>query len=454
MRRTFLSSVVLGGLAVSCLLCWSGSLSADVLQADSMDQPAPAVDQQIPEVIDAIAKLGQRNEQGALADLKKAKEKYPQLSPAEVNLAKFYAQANQGERTIFWLEQATQESPNDPEAYAILGQEALRTNRRAEARLLFEKAHELLKTYAENPDRKKQLQATAAGQLAMLSMSRKDWTVAKAYLAELLDIQQNDPRALQLLGQVLFEEGKTAEALEKLKAAKTANENVLTPEATLAIWFQNAGDREKAQEYMVAALKAAPQDYNTRLQAAQWALRIESLDTARKQSEDALKLAEAQKLDPTPALLSAGTVAIFQNDYAAAENHLRRAVANQPANFSATNNLAAALCEQDDETKRKLALAYAEMNYRLYPDNLEAASTYGRALFQLEQLQAAAQVFARIQGSGRPLSKDTAYYLAALLAKSEQGKEQARTLLKEVISTEGIYSQRVAAEKLAKELGM
>ncbi|NLE39874.1 MAG: tetratricopeptide repeat protein, partial [Pirellulaceae bacterium] len=155
MRRTFFGSVMLGSLAVSCLLCWSGSLSADILSADSMDQPAPAVDQRIPEVLDAIAKLGQGNEQGALADLKKAKEKYPQLSPAEVNLAKFYAQANQGERTLFWLEQATQEAPNDPEAYAILGQEALRANRRAEGQLLFEKAYQLLKTYTENPDRKK-----------------------------------------------------------------------------------------------------------------------------------------------------------------------------------------------------------------------------------------------------------------------------------------------------------
>ncbi|NLE39347.1 MAG: tetratricopeptide repeat protein, partial [Pirellulaceae bacterium] len=302
--------------------------------------------------------------------------------------------------------------------------------------------------------RKKQLQANATGQLAMLAMSRKDWTVAKGYLSELLDLQPNDARALQLLGQVLFEEGKTSESLEKLKAAKAANKDVLTPEATLAIWFQNAGDGKKAQEYMVAALNAAPQDYNTRLQAAQWALRIESLDTARKQAEDALKLAEAQKLDPTPALLAAGTIAIFQNDYAAAEKHLRQAVANQPANFSATNNLATALSEQDDEAKRKLALAYAEVNYRLYSDNLEAASTYGRALFQLGQLQAAAQVFARIQASGRPLSKDTAFYLAVLLAKSDQGREQARTLLKEILGKEGLFSQKAAAEKLAKELGM
>lgn len=450
MRRLSTSLAILGGIAVVCAICWAGRLSAEPLSVEAMQKPAAT--EQFPELVDADAKLKQGNIEGALADMKAAAKKHPELSPAEVMMAKVYARFNRPDAIRFWLERAVVESPDDPEAFAMFAQESLQGKRIVESRLLFEKTYELLKNFNGDPKRKESLQGITLRQLAGLAMGRKEWDAAKGYLDELLKVRPNDTDALQMLARALFEQGKTDEAIAKLKAAKAVNEKVLLPEAAVARWFEESSKSEQAQEYMVKAITAAPNDFNTRFVAANWALHKQAFGESRKQSDIAIKLADTQKLDPTPALVTAGSAAIFQGDYAAAEDYLRKAAALAPAEFAATNNLALALCEQDDKDKQKLALQYAEINSRLRNEDVEAASTFGRALFRFGDLAKSDQIFRQVIAAGRPLSPDTGYYIAALYAATNR-KEDAKKLLTEIVKKEGLFSQRKNAEQLLKELG-
>jgi tetratricopeptide (TPR) repeat protein len=397
------------------------------------------------------------DETGALAQFKAARSKHPNLSPPEVQMALLYSRTkNGGAKMIYWLERAVVESPNDPEAYLYLGNDLLRQKRPAESRLVLEKANQLLKDYKGGPEKKKNLDSSVARQLAFLAMQRKDWEAAAGYLAELLKLQPNDVPGLQMLGEVLFKQGRPGDALEKLQAAKGIDSKaVLTPEATMAVWYQREDDKAKAWEYMTAALKKNGEDYPTRLTAAKWALETESLATARQQAEAALQLAEQSKdIDTADALLAAGTVALFQNDYPAAEKYLRQAVAKVPDSFTGLMNLSSALCEQDDEAKQKLALRYAKLNYQLHPDRIDAAALYARALFRAGLVQQAGQIFGKIERTRQPLGKNAKFYFAALLAQgNDKMKEAARRLLKDVVGTKGLFLHQAKAEALLKQLG-
>ncbi len=450
MQRLSVGWVVLQGIVLACALSWVGPLAAEPLTGDSLQKPAAK--EEIPEINQAMEKLRKGDQAGALADFKAAREKHPKLSPAEIMMARSFANVNQAGPMRFWLERAVAQSPGDPEAYTILGQDALGAKRVAEARLLFEKAHQLLQSYDADAERKKALQTLTIGPLASLAVDREDWDTAKGYLNELLKLHPNNDRALQSLALVLFKQGDISGALEKLKAAKTADMEVLTPEAVLAGWFEKDGDRESARKYMVEAINAAPRDFKTRFAAGNWAFQAQSFDQARKQADIALKLAGDGKLDPSPALILAGTIAVFQNDYPAAEAYLRKAVAEAPASFSASNNLALALCEQDDASKQKLALQYARINRKLYPEDIEAASTLGRVFFRLKRFRESDAVYRKVLTSGRSLSPDTVYCVAALYTETNR-RDEARKLLTEAVKSKGLFSQRENAKKLLESLG-
>jgi len=450
MQRVFVGSVFLTAIVLVFVLCWAGPSAGEPLSVENLQKPATP--QQIPEITDALGKLNKGDVDGALADIKAAVAKHKQLPPAEVIMAEISSRTNQGGTVRFWLERAVAEAPNDPEAYARLGDAALQNRQLAEARLLFEKAYQLLAKFDGDAKRKENIQSMTCRQLAGLALGRKEWDTAKGYLDELLKVRPDDAKALQMLARVLFEQGKIDEALEKLTAAKKADIEMLTPEAILAQWFEDAKDHAKAEQYMIAALNRDKRNFNTRFVAANWKFQTQDFDQARKQADLALQLAKDQGGDTSRALMLAGNIAFYQGDYPAAEKYLREAVAAAPAVFGASNNLALVLCEQDDEAKKRLALDYARINAVLYPKEIEALSTLGRVLYRLGDLKEADNVFRKLLTSGQPLSTDTVYYVAVLYAQTDR-KEDAKRFLTEAVKKEGLFSQRANAEKLLKELG-
>ncbi len=444
-------------MVLALAFCFVGGLyqtpaSAEPLgleQSQAAEQQQPKVPKEVSQALDLFR---QKDAAGAYELLKKAYELHPELSPPEILMAQFFGRIGQMDVAFGWIERAGENFPDDPEAYFMLSQFAIQQGRLVGAGLLLEKGNALVEKYDKDPQRKEKLQLLHDRLMADMALRQNNWSLARLYLESVLAVKPEDVRALQLYSQTLFEDGKVEEALEKLRELKKTNETALTPEAILATWFQQKGDKDNAKKYMIEAINQAPNDFNTRLAAAHWAFQINEFDQAKKQIDIASKL-DPNSLD---AKLLAGTIALFQADYPTAEKYFKAVYIERPSSFASSNNLALALAEQADRQKQQQAFQYAQQNaqrvQQLTPQNQkEAYSTLGRVLFLQGRLQDAQQILEKAVSLGGQVSPDTAYYLAEVCAENGQ-KEQAISYLDSAIKSQAPFSKREAAEKLLKRL--
>lgn len=425
-------------------------LASTALQtSNALDSPEPGIrsgGQEVEEIDAALTRFRKGDSGGALSLLRAAVKKHPELPPAPVIMAQFYAAAGQARGLRVSLEQAVVEVPTDPEAYVILADLALQEQRIAEAHLLYDKAVRLAAAFEGNTQRKQLLQQRAYRGLAAVAESRKDWPTAEQHLESLLDVNPANASAIEALGRVLFEQGSAAQALERFREAARLNQNVLTPEAILAQLYERAGDRENAARYIREALSANPRDLQTHLAAARWGLETLQLDFALEQVDAAIEIDAAA----TEARLLRGTIALFSKDYATAEKELEWVLLRSPSNFAASNNLAVALCEQDDADKRRRALEYAQANWRQHRNQAAAAATLGWTLYNLGRIDEAERVLQGAAGAGT-ISPDTAYYLARLSVKRGRNTE-ARQLLAKALEARQPFLHREEANALLTQL--
>ncbi len=440
-RLAFGMAVLLVGLVLSLPVS-----SAEPLGIDALDTPATPEQQNIPEVTRAVERFQQRDFSGALDLLKKAASENPDLPPAQIVMAQLFSQANQGNAVRVSLEQAVTEAPDDPEAYVIMGDIAMGQGRVTEASLLYDKAAALLEDFTKSTRRKEILEARNLSGLAAVAEARGKWDLAEERLKAWQALQPENAVCLQRLARARFQQKSPGDALKLLREAAALDENVLTPEAQLARFYHEFGDQKNARIWMDNAIKIAPKDLRTRLVAAQWYLETGQLDEASQEAEAAVKL-DPKSLE---AMLFRGVVALFQKDYETAENYFQRAHLQSPGNFAASNNLALALIEQDDEQKRRRALEYATANARQNPRATEALSTYGWVQYKLGNIDEADRVLQAAAGTGS-LSPDTAYYLAVVAAQQGR-KEQAIQLLNAALNTTQPFSQRQEAQVLLDQL--
>ncbi len=444
--KSFITCIGVSGFVFA--LCLAGAVSrsaAEPISGGDVAGSSPAANQS-QEVTDAVAKFKQRDFDGALKLLKEAVKKNADLPPAQVIMAQLFSQANipQGVRNA--LEQATNESPDDPEAYAIMGDIALRERRVTEADLLYQKAGSLVDKLAKSAKRKEMLQPRILGGEAAVSEARQDWPGAQKKLEAWLKLDPKSSVAMQRLARCLFQQKNAQGALEKLKEAAKADPDVLTPEAILAQFYEQAGDRENAKKWMAKALAAAPKDLKTHLVAGQWALETGQLDEAQTQATAAMQI-DPKSLD---AKVLRGVIALFQKDYPAAERYFEAAHLQSPRNFAASNNLALALIEQKDEAKKRRALEYAENNVQQFPKVAEAASTYGWVLYKMGRLDDAEKALQAAVNSGA-MNADTAYYIARLSV--DRGREaQAKQWLESALKSTGPFAMRQEAQALMEQL--
>jgi len=442
-------TLTLAAFAICAILAVSASAANQLEIGEMPDTPAPAVDEQIQEVKDAAERFNKLDFDGALSKLKEAVTKNPQLPPAEVIMASWFARANQPGAVRLYLDAAVKENPNDPEAYIILGDVNLnnpRDRRQTEADLLYAKAAELIGG-VQNEERKQKLAPRVEAGLAAVAAARGDWATSQTHLEKWLTLEPKSDTAMQRLAIALFRQKKAAEARDQLKAAYEVNPKMLHWAAIMGQFYAQAEDDENAKQWMTYALQAAPKDLNVWLVAAQWSLDAGRLGDAETQAATAMRLDH----DSLQAKNLRGVIALFKEDYASAETYFEAAVSQSPSNFAATNNLALALCEQDDDTKKRKAVEYATNNARMYPKASEAASTYGWVLYKAGRVQEADNVLRQLARSGR-ISQDTAYFIARVAAEMGR-KDEAKALLQNALKSTRPFSKQREAKALLAELG-
>jgi Tfp pilus assembly protein PilF len=418
-------------------------------------QPAPAAGaetaapaaSQPPEIEEAHKIFRSGDFDKAMKTLQAAVQKNPDLSPPHVTMARWFSSANQGDMARAMLEQTVAGAPNDPEAYQILGDVAMRNGQVTEAGLLFEKAYGIARSFKEPGPRISSIKRRALAGLAMVAEARQDWAGAQTQLEALVAEDPKDAPALQRLGHVLFAQKKEDLALEKLREAAKLSANLLGAEATLAQFYQQAGDVKNAGKWMFEAIKANPRDAKTRVAAAQWSLEIGKPDQAEEQAKAAVQL-EPGSLN---AQLVRALVALLRKDYKTAEEFYEKAHLQAPRNFVATNNLALALAGQDEEAKKRLGLEYAQINVRVFPDQSEAFSTIGWTLYRFGRPDEAEANLRKAVTMPRP-SPDAFYFLARIAVDRGRKDEAKQILQATALKTPLPYLMRKEAELLVEEL--
>ncbi len=200
---------------------------------------------------------------------------------------------------------------------------------------------------------------------------------------------------------------------------------------------------------MIAALKANGKDAKVRRAAAQWSLEAGQPDEAKTQAEAAVQL------DPDSAAnqLIRGMVAMVRKDFKTAEEAFAKAHLLAPGSFTPLSNLTLALAEQKEDAKKRLALDYAQVLTRLFPDQSDTATTVGWTLYRLGRTDEAEVQLRRAVSSGTTLP-DTLYFYAQLLADRGQ-KDEARRLAEGALKTARSstpFLWRAQAEALVEQL--
>ena len=249
-------SIVTSLVVATGVLCWltcGPSLRAEPIAGADSSESASASTEQSQELNDAVARFKERDVPGTLRRLKDAVKKDSNLPPAHVILAQLFAQVNSAPDVRTALEQAVNQSPDDPEAYVLMGDIALRDRRITEAMMLYQKADSLMPGFTSSTKRKDILQPRVLSGLAAVDEAREKWPDVRKRLEAWLKLDPKSSQAMQRLARCLFQQKDAAGALEKLKDAAKVDSGLLTPEAILAQLYEQAGDRENAKKWMAKA---------------------------------------------------------------------------------------------------------------------------------------------------------------------------------------------------------
>ena len=285
----------------------------------------------------------------------------------------------------------------------------------------------------------------------MVYERRGKFNEAKMYLESYLKSDPKNVAAIQQLARVLLNMDKPDDAIQQLAKAKSIQSEILTPEAIVAMFYQQKGDKNMALTYMQKALDKAPKDVNTLLAASQWFQQNNNIDTAIKHADAALLVDSSSE----GALIVRGNLALVKKDYAKAIDLYNRVLAKSPSNFAASNNIALALCETGKPDDLKRAVEYAGVNAQRFGRQPETFSTLGYVLFKNGSVDEALRSLQQsLQLSGGRMSPDTAYYLCcALNAKGNaDGIKQAKEIITKTLENAKTFNMRAEAMRLKAEL--
>ena len=409
----------------------------------------PAVESGIKEAVDAFNKS---DFSAALEHLKNLYATFPNLAPPRIVLAQWYAQANLGEAVRSALELATSETPDDPEAYILLGEILLRQRYLTAAELLLKTANTKLDAYNVNPERKKLMQTSWLRNAIMLAESREQWESVLTLADKAMEQDGETPTQVRQKGIALFQLKKDAEALAQFTKADTLAKDATEPdtglpaEAAIAQLYQLREDKENAQKYLAEALKKYPQSKEVVVLSIQSRMNEDQLEDARKLAE---KLA-AENPTWLPAKRLLATVALYLGDYAGAEKLFQELILDSPSDEQAVNGLALAQCEQGDPQKLQRALEYARENVRKNQQESDYWATLGWVLYKADQMETSGQALKQAAATGR-VNAATAYYLARLAMQAGKMAE-ARQFLEAALGTPAPFAKRRDAIKLLDAL--
>jgi tetratricopeptide (TPR) repeat protein len=415
----------------------------------------PEVKTDLQKAIDAFNKSDINGAKNILADLHK---KHPALPPPGIHLARFFAQTRNGNIIKPVLDMTTNEPPDDPEAYILLGEIALQQREFTVANLLLKEGEAKLAKYVVYPQRKKNLTSSLLRIQSSLAEIRGKWELYGQLADKRIAHDGELPALLRQKGVALFQLKKESEAAtlfaraDKIKPTDEKQNNAeqgLPAEAMLSRLYLARGDKENAKKYLADAFLNHPNSREVILLSIQSRLNDDKPEEAKELADKLAK--DFPDFEPATRILA--MIALYLSDYPTAENLFQKLIVVSPSDGQAVNGLALALCEQNDTKKLQRAFEYAGDNVNKNQQNTEYLGTLGWVFFKAKRFEDAKQALQRSIVSGQT-SPTNAYYLANLERQtgSEKSKEEAKRLINEALKSPTPFAKRREAVKLLEEL--
>jgi Tfp pilus assembly protein PilF len=264
----------------------------------------------------------------------------------------------------------------------------------------------------------------------------------------LLKVDPENAAGHYRLGQALFMQKKFKEGYDELVEGRKRDKNLPEPYVAAALYYDQLGMLNEAQQAFDRAIKANPTDATALTTFGQWLVKTGKLDRAEQ------VLAEARKANPQNlnALILSGVAARMGKKMKPAEDYLVEALRISPANGEVVNQLALLLIDQNEEEKRNRALQFAVVRSRINSDSADAQITLAWVLFQLGRT-GEADAALRSAGQLGALSPDS-NFLVAKMMMAQKREDVAKQLIQDALETEygGIFVHRQEAEALLETL--
>ncbi len=270
---------------------------------------------------------------------------------------------------------------------------------------------------------------------ALVAEQRRDWKASKELFTRLQELGTSGSAIPMGLGRAAFEAGDAAGAESLFRQAATIEPDQIVPELIMAGLYAAQKKYEETELWFKrGAAENKSHGERIRLDHATWLLR-------EQRAPDAMRLAQAaateSKYADEFAFIRALAYYMYEK-FSESETELARLAQKKPGDVRINNQLALSLVESTDEGKRARALQVAVANAKLASQSGDILATLAWVQFRLGDLQASQQTAATILGRGGQLSRDSAYFLAQILADFKQ-TEQAQTLLEIVRNNEGEF---------------
>ena len=395
---------------------------------------------------EALELFNKQDLQGALGTLRELTNGNPAARPPRVIAAFWYSQLKNTRAARIMLEMAVEEDSNDPEAYFALAEISLREGELTAAELLTNKGSETLSKYNANPTRKKSLQNKELALKIAYSTSRKRWKDVYNLLLVKIKADGETADLDRACANALFQLKQDSDARDMLlRADKLAKGEGLPADAAMSQLYAARGDLASAKKSLDSALKANPKSTPVLLLSITNALAENNLDSAWQLVQQLYQ--EDKSVD---VLKTYGKVALFRSDYKHAEAAFQEAVRQSPLDVEASNGLALALCEQNNEEKGKRAVQYAAGNIQKQQNNRDFLATLGWVLYRTGQTEEAIKVLQQSTADGQ-INAASAYYFAVVVADKGQ-TEEAKKFLTAALGTKLPFAKRAEAAALLQKI--
>ena len=354
--------------------------------------------------------------------------------------------AKQGAAARQNLETALAEDPRHPEALLLNANFALAEGRLTDTVLSCQAALAAAADPRWDPAQRARFTGEARVGLATAFEGRRDYAAARDQLAAALAADPTSGPARSRLAATSFHLGRPEEAFAEFQTASKNDPAVDLPESQMATLYAAKGDDAKTEEWLKKAVAAHGRLAKPHRAYAGWLIDHAKLDEAK------LSLDAAAKLDPASkeTLALRGLYLRHRKDYAAAEPLFEGLLKDAPGNAFTALNLALVLVEAGDAAKLAKATELAEGEARKLPRNPEALAVLGWCYSKAGKLDDAEKLLAAA-GQAGPMSRDTAYFAARVLADRQRYPE-ALKLLQEVAKAPGHHLYRTESAALLAEV--